>query len=630
MSACLTPNMVQEAILAAPPLIAQQIQDLTIKHPSWMRDVFELEEWPRGNGSIMEQLVFRGAMPQIERGFDNWAKVNNISGCDPCDGPNCAYNWTNFGGHGFQRKITELMERDFRSPEYCVKEIQNTAHFKEVFAKIVENLYAQIDFFKEINIGQNFLTAIAKKYVVDSGGAKPNPTNPYVYRNVGTATLSALNIEMLQFFYEQMRRLPDAIPYDVIDGSPIYSILASSQLLARLYRDDPQLREDVRFSGLANDQLMKYNFMSTIRGMFISAPILYPRRFNINLAGDPVEVLPFVNGVPAEVGAYTYLNPAYEEATHEEIILHGRYPFKIFYQPTETSLGENTSFGPEYSFLNTWSWINPLTECDPMRRVGFFATNATIGISQQYSEAVYGILVTRPSVSLMAMYTPVAECPPSPPSCNNEVPDAVCPCPVVLNIQHNPLVITEEYFFTFATPITGITPPDPITLEYDSGITVTGITQATNADGTVWNIFFPDGLPEGDCSAIISVSCNPSTICSATVDRASDCRSNQTGVVELQLSNAISAGVGDTITAFFGDCYVADLDIVAIDGSCLTYSVQYAAGFGPTDDPTGAGGTVLSADMVCDRGGIAKVCVPTATNADCGDCEPTSTPCVNP
>ena len=57
-------SQVQEAFLASPPLIAQQILDLTIKHPNWLRDIYEVDQWPTGNGTIMEQLVFRGTMPQ--------------------------------------------------------------------------------------------------------------------------------------------------------------------------------------------------------------------------------------------------------------------------------------------------------------------------------------------------------------------------------------------------------------------------------------------------------------------------------------------------------------------------------------------------------------------------------------
>jgi hypothetical protein len=327
-SGCLTPAQVNQAFLAAPPFIAQQILDLSIQHPSFLKDIPSMKEWPTGVGNSMQQLIIRGQMPKIERGFQEWNKKPDLSGCAPCAAPTCSYNWTTFPGHGIDRKTTVLMDRDFRTPAYCIKEIQSTAHFKEVFAKIVENMYVQIDFFKSQNIVLNTFAALSKKFVVDSAGPKCNSAAPYVYPNIGTAQLSNLNIELLELFYEQMRRIPSCIPYDVVDGTPIFALIASQRVLARMYRDDPNLRQDVRFSGLANAMLMKYNFMSTIRGMFLPASILYPRRFII-VSGEPVEVLPFVNGVPSEVGSYTDLNPDYLNlATHEEVIMHGKYPFE--------------------------------------------------------------------------------------------------------------------------------------------------------------------------------------------------------------------------------------------------------------------------------------------------------------
>ena len=379
---------VTEAFLAAPPAIAKQIFNLSIKQPRWIRDLWEMEEFPRGQGTTMQQLILRGQMPAIERGFQTWKKLNNNTGCNPCEGPDCSYNIKQMGGTGIERKVMELMSKDFRSPSYCIKEIQTTAHYEQVFAQVVLNLYAQIDFEKEMNIGFNFLTSLAKKYVVDSGGPKPNKENPYAYRPLGTKRISALNIDLLEFFYEYMRRIPDAVPYDVVNGSPIFALEASAQTIQRLYRDDPQLRQDVRFSGLANDLVSKYNFMSTIRGMFIPAPILYPRRFKYDAGvGDWIEILPFVNDIPMEVGAFTGFNPDYEDpsiATHEEVLIHGKFPFKVFYMPTETTLGQNTSFGPEFSFMNNWSWINPLTVEDPARREGFFFTSATIGLARSF------------------------------------------------------------------------------------------------------------------------------------------------------------------------------------------------------------------------------------------------------
>lgn len=624
---CFTPAQVQEAFLAAPPLIAQTILDLTVTHPSWLSDIWDVGDWPLGNGTVMEQLVFRGEMPPIERGFDNWKKLGNLQGCEPCDAPDCSYNWTPFGGHGFQRKLTELMSREFRSPSYCINEIQTTAHFQEVFAKIVENLYRQTAFFKEFNIGLNFLTYLAKKYVVDSEGAKPNTTHPYIYPNIGTATLSALNIEMLEFFYESLRHMPDAVPYDVVNGSPIYAIMASHQLFSRLYRDDPNLRQDVRFSGFATDLLTKYNFMSTIRGMFIPAPILYPRRFNI-VDGEPQEVLPFVNGVPAEVGTYTYVNPNYEAATHEEVLIHGKFPFKIFTMPTETSLAGSATFGPGFTFMNNWMWVNPPTVSDPFRRVGYFATEARLGLSQQFSEGIFAVLVTRPSRTLMAMYTPVAACPPDPADCDNAIPAMSCPCPVVMSIQANPLT-AGNFYFIFASAITGDVDSD-VVLELDSGATITGNLEAISDDGKTAEISFAAPLDVTVCTQIVGVNCNVNTACSANVLQTSDCRSGITGNIVLTLDRALRVQAADVITAWFGDCTTANLDIVSVDPVNMQYTANYAAGFGPTDDEDGNGGSVLAADLVCNRGGISKVCVPPTTDATCPACEVSIADCEEP
>lgn len=601
-SCTLSEVQVSDAFLAAPPLISQQILDLSLKHPNWLRDMFEVGEWPRGNGTIMQQLVFRGSMPQIERGFSKWAKQENNSGCAPCAGPNCSYNWTPFGGNGFERKNTELMSRDFRSPSYCIKEIQTTAHFKEVFAKIVENLYAQVDFFKEQNIGMNVLTGLAKKYVVDSSGAKPNRANPYVYPNIGTARLSMLNIDMLEFFYENLRRIPDAVPYDVVNGSPVYSLMCSHQLLGRLYRDDPNLRQDVRFSGLANDLVTKYNFMSTIRGMFIAAPILYPRRFNI-VDGDPVEVLPFVNDIPMEVGVFTGLNPAYEASTHEEVIINGKYPFKLFYMPTETTLGQNTSFGPEFSWFNNWLWINPMTIEDPYRRVGYFATSAQIGISQQFSEGIFAILVERPRTTLMAAWLPPTSCPPTDPTCDNDIPATGCPCPLVTALQANPIT-SGNFYLTFALGL-DVAESDTVQLGINTGGYLTGTVESVSTDGTVVELSFTEDIPSCTPDLFTSVFCDNTLGCYADVLAYNpNCTDNTR--IDVKLSNPIKAdGNGDSVTVYFGNGTSATATVVSAGIDMLTNTWVLD----------------LGATVFCDDvGGVVAVCVPTATDSTCPAC----------
>ncbi len=608
MSQCLTvtPDQVQEAFLAAPPLISQQIMDLTVRTPSWIRDLPRFTEFPLGNGTVFEQIVMKGEMPAIERGFDKWKLLDNNTGCEPCGPGSCAYNITQFGGTGLQKKQARLMSREFVSPKYCIKEIQTTAHYEQVFAKIVENLYRQTDFFKQENVIFNALTSLTKKYVIDSEGPKPNYENPYVYRNIGTKRISALTIDILEFFYEQLRRMPDAIPYDVINGAPIFSIIASQQTFSRLYRDDPQLRQDVRFSSLANDLLSKYNFMSTIRGMFITAPILFPRRFNV-VAGEPVEVLPYVNGIPMDVGSYTGLNPAYEAATHEEVILHGKFPFDIIYQPTNSTLGQNTSFGPEYSWFNNWSWINPLTETDFFRREGFFATSSTIGIAPQYSEGMFAILVERPRTSIMAGWLPAASCPPIDPDCENVVPDGLCPCPNILSVIANP-VTAGQYFVTLAVPV-DVVANDTIQLGLDNGAYVTATVVAVSSDGKSISVTFANGVDITTCR-FTTVFCDNTLGCSSQVLRYNvNCSDNTR--LDLVLANPLKADASDSITIYYGDGTSATVTVVSQDFTTNTLVVD------------------VGATAFCDQvNGVVSVCVPTSTDSSCPGCGGvTSTQC---
>lgn len=596
----MTAEDVQHAFLAAPPLLSKSILDLSIKHPNWLRDLPDVEDWPLGNGTSMDQLIYRGSLPQIERGFQNWKQLGNNTGCDPCDGPNCAYNWTVLGGNSLERRRTSLMERDFKSTPFCVNEIQHTAHFEELFAKIVENLYAQIDFFKEQNIAFNYLTGLAKKYIVDSDGAKANTQNLYQYRPLGTATISTLNINLLEFFYEWMVKIPDAIPYDVVDGAPLFGLMASRQLLGHLYRDDSNLRQDARFSGAANALLTKYNFQSTIRGMFIPAPILFPRRFDVDGNGIVYEVFPYVNGIPAEIGSFTGFNPAYEDAEFEEVLLHGKHPFKLFTLATAQTLGQNTSFGAEYSYFNSWQWVNPQTVEDPARRVGFFFTNAKIALAAQYSEGIFGVLVSRPRKTLMATYLPEASCPPEEVECDNSVPGLGCPCPLILGFTENPIT-DGNFFINLAVGIdSDVAPDDEVQFGVDTGGYVTGTIEAISADRKSVEVSFTS--LDINCDRFTSLFCSDTLGCSAHIEKASLVEGDVTRL-SLILSYPVKGSIGETLSLYEADGTAISVTIISFDWLTNTLVVD-------------GGATNLTDEARL----VVSVCVPPATDASCPAC----------
>lgn len=598
MSECLMNlEAVRGAFLAAPPAIAKEIKDYTLRTPSFIGDAAKIIPWETGQGTAMMQLEFRGELPPMETDFNRWAKINSNVGCDPCQGPGCGYNITTVGGFGFNQKIRELMSRELVSQEFCIADIQTTVDFGKVFGKLVENLYRQVAWMKEVNINFNFLTRIAKKFIVDSGGVKANSQNPYVYRPLGTARISALNPQILEFFYEWMVKMPEVEPYDVIQGSPIFALVASKQIISHMYRDDPNLRQDIRFSGYANDLITKYNFVNTIQGQFFPVTWMWPRRFN-NVGGQLVQVLPTVQNVPMNYGSYTGLNPAYESAQYEEVLLMGKTPMEIMVLPTETSLGANTSFGPEPSYFDYWKFVNPETPTDPLRRSGFFITSAKISINSSNSEGVFAILVERPAVNAIASFLPGQSCPPTPEECTNEVPAVGCPCPLILNVFADPIT-AGQYYITLSAPTTAEA-EDEIQLGVNTGGYVTATVVSVSEDGKSILVTIEDIIPT-NCT-FTSIYCDSTLGCSATVlGYDPSCTDVQNiGVI---LSNPLKADtVGDTVTVYFGDGTSASATVVSVDMTVPSMVLDLGATF-------------------CDQvGGVIAVCVPPGTDATCPAC----------
>jgi hypothetical protein len=612
-----TTETFNQAFLAATPDIAAEILDFSYKMPMWLADLWTLKKW-EATDSVMQQLVFRGSLPQVERGFDLWKRLASSAGCEPCVN-DCSYNWTTFQGHGFERRLISLMRREFKTPQYCVNEIKSAFEFELTFAKIIENIQYQVAFFKEYNIGLNFLTGIAKKLIVDSQGIKGNTADPYQYRPLGTATLSKLNFRMLTKIYEGLRRRSDVVPFDVQNGQPIYAISASDEVLDDLYIADPNARADLRFSSAADALLQRYNFMSSIRGQFLNAPLLYPRRFEFT-GGAWVEIFPFQNGIPAEVGNFSDLNPNWENATYEEVLVYGKDPFSVFNREQISTIGEGTDFGPEPSFMDQWLWVNVQTDCDPFRRQGYYATAIEMALAPQYSGGVYGIMVPRPSQALVAEFFPASVCPPTPVDCDNTVPAIItCPCPLVLTAVAEGFT-PGLYNITFGVPIDAEA-DDTISIGIATGGYLTGTVEQISSDGKLLQIQFSASTVISNCNGFTAVFCDNTLGCSSLVLNTCDCRAGETGSFKVILANPIKAvTAADVVTGFMGDGTQQNFSVVSVDMQTNTWVLEYAAGFGPSDDPTGAGLTGLEDDLVCDRNGIYKLCVPPATDATCPAC----------
>jgi hypothetical protein len=243
------------------------------------------------------------------------------------------------------------------------------------------------------------------------------------------------------------------------------------------------------------------------------------------------------------------------------------------------------------------------------------------------------LLVPRPSQALIAEFFPAAVCPPAAVDCDNDVPAiTACPCPLVLSAVLDIFAAASTYTVTFGVPIDAVA-LDPILLRLDTGGYITGIVQDITADGKTLSILFAAGTVLTNCNGITAVFCDDTLGCSSLVLSACDCRASQTGQIKVILSNPIKAvTAAQIVTGFMGDGTEQNFSVVSVDMQTNEWVLDYAPGFGPTDDPTGVGATVLEDDLVCDRNGIVKLCVPPATDPTCPACGngPVVTPCVVP
>ena len=611
---CLTPEQVNEAFIQNTPLIQSTIRNMTLQAPNWFRDLYNATPWPEGEGTLMESFKFRGELPEIEEGFSKWALVEQSLGCeDGCCNPGCGYNMSVMGGHAFETKVVRLMHRDFRTPDYCVLRIQNTRQYQEVFSAMIQNLHNQVNFQKEVNIGQNFMTMIAKKFVIDGAGFKPNPADPYAYPLIGSAVLSKLTVGALVFLYEAARRIPDMAPYAIQNGLPTYALVASTELIDTLFRDDPALRSDYRAAAAsggeyANDLITKYNFVNTIRDMFFPVPYMWPRRYRWDAAKGWVRVLPFVKGVPGQVGTFTgingnYLDPGY--ATHEEVLIHGANPFSVFYQPTVRTIGEGTDFGPEPGFWDTFEWVNPQTKEDPGRREGYFFTSARIALSADNSEGVMGILVPRKPAYTMVGYWPAPTCPPDAVDCDNTIPAAGCPTSIILSFTPHPLT-AGHYFVTFAAPVDA-DDGDKIQLEASNGGFVEGTvaTRGASSDKRTFELVISGDISH--CDRFIAVYAGESLGCTSDV-MAYKVDPVNPAYIQLLLKNPIKAKTAtQVVQLLYGNGQYQNVQVVSADLIKNLWVVALNSG--------------TFSDNV---GGIKAICVPSTTDATCGAC-PAST-----
>lgn len=617
MVQCIPTDNTTQAFIANAPLIGSTIKNMELEAPNWYRDLLKPQPWPEDGGLSIQELEYHGELPKVEEGFDSWELLDDPSGCGVICTPNCGYNFHSLEGNAFNSRTFRIMRKDFMTDDFCVTSISSTRQFEQVFAAMVQGFYNQIAFHKEVNVGQNFISQISKKYMIDSAGYKVNSGDPYAYLPLGTTVLSAMTIEGMEFFYQQLRMLPRIQPLGMSNNMPLYAAVASPEFFSSLYRDDPKIRTDLRAAAAGNaqygdDLIQRYALNYTIRDMFLPINYLTPRRFYWD-AGNTrwVRVLPWVKGVKGTVGTYTDVNPKYMDpsyATHEEVVIHGLDPIALMTRQDPSTLGEGSSFGPQPGdgFWDNFQWSNPETRDDPGRLVGRYWTRAQIALIARGD--VYAILVPRkPLGSMVRFYDTNLTCPPDAVACSNALAAPGCPSPTIAAFYPDP-VAAGHYYVSFTVPVSALA-GDTIVLESTTHGFVNAVvdTGGVSSDSKTFRVAISGTVPVCDrffrTFNALDLSCS-SAVLRYEVNPADNTQLN------LVLRNAIRSYTnGASVTLRYGDgtSVVATIVSAGIDMMSNVWRVD-----------------IGSSAFVDNVNGVSSICVPTATIATCPSCTGTT------
>ena len=611
-----TPEVLDLAFKKAEQYVDEQIVKRVPKFKKFWSDLFPMKPVEDGMGLKFDKVRLHLDPGPFYDGFDGWRPLeisrpeNSLQGAHDA----CGFLPEKVG-HGMETLEYSLMQRDFATDKICLADIRTFWKFREIQDAIYSNLASITAHVKE-QLARNAAMSFAVKHIAIPG-LPFNHVDPYKMPNIQGASVGRLNFRVLKRVYDFA--IDELAPYAVgsQDGLPLLGLIASPDTLDELYYEDPGILETRRAMAGGNgsgDLLSNYGFSGTIRGMFVPMKDWHAPRFRADASGNLIRVFPKERNVPIEIGTRAVTNPDYIKAEYELLIVYTSGIANIRTRRALTSVGGQSSFGPEpQGLLGQWKWSNIESEQNPHKRVGRYITTMEAGVEPGDAPLVIGILIKRRPEATDIQYWGDPECPPTGTCPANTLPAQTCPCPMITAVY--PTTIANTLLFTFDRAITEEA-EDTITLVLSNGTTVAGEVESVSADGKSANITFTVDVSPTP-GLFVSVLCG-SLVYACSSGATSFSAGSVANTVTITLKKAIRCQTADQdVKIYFGDGTSALVDVDSVNLPKLEWSFIGITG-------SALEGVDLNA-YACEHGGVVKVCC--AAEAECPACDGEVIPC---
>lgn len=371
------------------------------EHPMVFRDRIAREQYPLFNGlSQKSQIWHPGLGPQA--GISDWTsiQVSTVGAGDDGGYNACTIDDPQTYSYAVEAKEYTGKTTEWRSPVICVKDTMWTEEAKKQVGYIYGMgvmITSQAWEVYSREMYMKFAADADNLYVLSEGdllgGSSPkfdyDPFTTYTY-NEGEFGLdervtvlkldagvevSSLNFSFLDLLHTFIADESPGAALANDGGLPTIGLMLHLHDFEKMFRDDPELRQDMRY---ADPKMLFDNYTQTFKTMR-GWGIMHDRRqmrFKYWQLGEDGKlwfrrVLPMREGRALAIGNLPEVNPEYHTAEIAVAVAFLKDVFKIRIPPKVDSLSGGTSFGPAPGYSGEWQWLNYPSDKNPLREIGY-------------------------------------------------------------------------------------------------------------------------------------------------------------------------------------------------------------------------------------------------------------------
>lgn len=347
--------------------------------------VLEKDFFPDSMGFTVTRVVYQRTIPVAGEGA-GWTPVaaSTTEATSAACRPTAAQLQSRYS-----TQTAQLAEYVLDSDPICVTDARTGYRFRDQVREIKRNFEKNvIDLWENRHRDQYVATIPEENKLTFSGGALVPGTGGDF--DVSAPPDSQIHQDALD--YVRWKLVHDGGgeegAYGQVDGQPVFMVLMSSEQQRALIKGNADIRQDYRYAD--PKELLKPFGVKRVYGGYYHVIDDKAPRWDI-VGGVWVERPFYV----ADLSGIAVVNPAYEAAEYEDIIVYHPKVVRCLMQKPLSTIGGGTTF-KAWDFAGEVQWINEYDkECNKYRDTGYWSARLRAAYEPLIPEYGYAIRVLR-------------------------------------------------------------------------------------------------------------------------------------------------------------------------------------------------------------------------------------------